>query len=176
MTRPPRIRPGGTLASVSEGDIFRIVLFLHVLGAVVALGFSLSYGLWVARGDVAGGDRRTFALQTISWIDRRLTTPAYVLQALTGVVLVLLTDVDRFREAWLELSIGIYVLLTVLAILRYAPAHRRQATIADRLANGEADPTTYAEASGVARRWGIVVTSLTLVILFLMVWKPALWT
>jgi len=176
VTRPPRIRPGGTLACVSKGDVFRIVLFLHVLGAVVALGFSLSYGLWIARGDVAGGDRRTFALQTISWIDRRLTTPAYVLQALTGVVLVLLTDVDRFREAWLELSIGIYVLLTVLAILRYAPAHRRQAVLADQLANGEADATTYAEASGVARRWGIVVTSLTLVILFLMVWKPALWS
>jgi uncharacterized membrane protein len=171
-----RIRPGGTLGSVTKGDVFKVVLFLHILGAVVALGFSLSYGLWLSRGDAAGGERRAFALHTISWIDRRLTTRAYVLQAVTGVSLVLLTDVDRFRDAWLELSIGIYVLLTVLAIVRFAPAHRRQTALADALAAGEGDAATYADASAIARRWGIVVTALTLTILFLMVWKPALWS
>jgi hypothetical protein len=75
---------------VSKGDVVRLVLFLHVVGAVIALGFSLSYGLWLSRGEGAGGDRRAFALQTLSWIDRRLTTPAYVLQAVTGLTLVIL--------------------------------------------------------------------------------------
>ncbi|HSL10821.1 MAG TPA: DUF2269 family protein [Actinomycetota bacterium] len=161
---------------MSETVVFRIVLFLHVVGAVIALGFSLSYGLWLARGDAVGGERRAFALQTVSWIDRRLTTPAYVMQAVTGIALVFLTDVDRFREAWLELSIGIYVVLTVLAIARYAPAHRRQTALAEALATGDGDARAYADASTVARRWGSVVTALTVVILFLMVWKPTLWT
>jgi uncharacterized membrane protein len=152
-----------------------VVLFLHVVGAVVALGFSLSYGLWIGRGDAAGGDRRTFALQTVSWIDRRLTTPAYILQAVTGVTLVLLVDLDLFRRAWLEVSIGIYVLLTILAITIYAPAHRRQTVLAERLAAGEPVDTEYVEAAGRARTWGIVVTALTMTILALMVWKPALW-
>jgi len=59
--------------------VIDLFLMLYVLGAIVAVGFSLSYGLWLARGDVAGVGERVFALRTISWIDRRLTTPAYAL-------------------------------------------------------------------------------------------------
>ncbi len=161
---------------MTEDDVFKIVLVLHVLGAVVALGFSLSYAAWLARGDAAGGERRVFALQTVSWIDRRVTTPAYVLQAVTGVTLVLLTDLDRFREAWLVLAIGIYVLLTVLAIARFTPAHRRRMALAEQLAVGGGDADAYEVARGVATRWGVVVTALTLLILVLMVWKPRLWS
>jgi uncharacterized membrane protein len=161
---------------VSKTVVFQVALFLHVLGAVIALGFSLSYGLWLARGEAGGPERRLFALQTISWIDRRLTTPAFVLQAVTGVSLVLLSDLARFREAWLELAIGIYVVLTVLAITRYAPAHRRQTALADAVANGAGDEEAYRAAGVTARRWGTLVTALTLVILLLMVWKPALWS
>lgn len=175
VARSPRIPAGGSLGSMSKGDWRATVLFLHVLGAVVALGFSLSYGLWGARGDVAGGRQRVFALQTISWIDRRLTTPAFVLQAVTGFVLVFLIDVDLLRRAWLELAIGIYVALTVLAITTYAPAHRRQTALAERLADGEPVEADYAQAAGRARVWGAVVTVLTLAILVLMVVKPALW-
>jgi uncharacterized membrane protein len=161
---------------VTQDELFKIVLVLHVLGAVVALGFSLSYAAWLARGDASGGDERVFALETVSWIDRRVTTPAYVLQAVTGVTLVLLTDLDRFREAWLVLAIGIYVLLTVLAIVRFAPAHRRRMALAEELAAGHGDADAYRTAREVATRWGIVVTALTLLILVLMVWKPSLWS
>ena len=42
------------------------LLVLHVLGAVVALGFSLSYGFWVRRGEAESAQERAFALRTIS--------------------------------------------------------------------------------------------------------------
>lgn len=151
-----------------------LVRFLHILGAVVALGFSLSYDLWISRGDAVGGPARPFALRTVSWIDRRLTTPAYVLQLATGLVLVLLTDVARFEQLWLALSLGLYVLLTIVAMVAYAPAHRRQTALAERLAAGEAVEAEYAAAGARARRLGLAVTALTLVILALMVFKPTL--
>lgn len=154
----------------------RLFLFLHVLGAVVAVGFSLSYRLWIVRGDAAGGERRAFALRTISWIDRRITTPAYVMQLVTGIVLVVLIDVSLLRAAWLELSLGIYASIVVLAMTAYAPAYRRQADLAERLAAGEADETDYADAASRATRLGLTVTLLTVAILFLMAWKPALWS
>jgi uncharacterized membrane protein len=155
--------------------LITLLVFLHVLGAVVALGFSLSYGLWIARGDAAGGERRLFALTTISWIDRRLTTPAYVLQLITGLLLVWAIGWDLLQRAWLELSLGIYALLTAMAITAYAPAHRRQTELARRLAAGDDVEAEYAAARQKAVRWGVLVTILTLVILALMVWKPALW-
>ena len=150
-------------------------LVLHVLGAVVALGFSLAYGLWIARGDAAGAAERVFALRTVSWIDRRMTTPAYVLQLLTGLVLVGLLDWSVLRQSWLEISIGLYVVLTALAITTYAPAHRRQTALAAELAEGGEVHGEYALAAASARRWGVLVTILTLTILLLMVWKPIWW-
>jgi uncharacterized membrane protein len=151
------------------------ILFLHVLGAVVALGFSLAYGLWIARGDGAGAAERVFALRTVSWIDRRFTTPAYMLQLVTGLVLVGLLDWGILRQSWLAISLVLYVALTVLAITRFAPLHRRQTDLAGRLAAGEALEAEYRDVAAAARRWGIGVTVLTLAILVLMVWKPTWW-
>ena len=152
------------------------LLVLHVLGAIVALGFSLSYGLWVRRGEADGVQGRAFALRTVSWIDRRVTTPAYIAQLVTGLLLVSTIDWGLLRKAWLEVSLGIYVLLTVIAITVYAPAFRRQREIAERIASGVADEAEYPAASSRATAWGVTVTVLTLTILVLMVWKPPLWS
>lgn len=151
------------------------LLVLHVLGAIVALGFSLSYGLWVRRGEADGPHGRAFALRTVSWIDRRITTPAFIAQLVTGLLLVSVTDWSVLRRPWLELSLGIYVLLTVLAITVYAPAFRRQRETAEAIAEGTDDESAYAAAAATATKWGITVTALTLVIVVLMVWKPPLW-
>lgn len=151
------------------------LLVLHVLGAVVALGFSLTYGLWIRRGEVAGATEQAFALRTISWIDRRFTTPAYILQAITGVLLVAVTDWSRLKQSWLEIGIGLYVLLTVLAIVRFAPAHRAQTALAERLAGGEPVEADYRAAADRALRIGVVVVVLTVAIAVLMVWKPIWW-
>jgi uncharacterized membrane protein len=152
--------------------VIDLFLVLYVLGAIVAVGFSLSYGLWLARGDVAGVGERMFALRTISWIDRRLTTPAYALQAITGLVLVALIGRDILDQRWLRISIGLYIALVVLALVGFAPAHRQQTALAEQLANGEGVEEEYRQVASRARIWGVAVTALTLVIVVLMVTKP----
>jgi uncharacterized membrane protein len=152
--------------------VIRLLLVLHVLGAIVAVGFSLSYGFWLARGDRSGATERAFALRTISWIDRRATTPAYVLQLITGLLLVGKLGLDIFQQQWLKVSLSLYVILTVLAITRFAPAHRRQTELAERLADGYDVTTDYRKAASEAGRWGRAVVALTLVIVVLMVTKP----
>ena len=151
------------------------LLVLHVLGAAVALGFSLSYGFWIRRGEADSVQGRAFALRTISWIDRHITTPAFIAQLVTGLLLVATIDWDLLHEAWLEVSLGIYVLLTVLAMTVYGPSFRRQREIAEAIAAGTGDEGDYDAASTKATIWGAIVTVLTLVIVVLMVWKPALW-
>src|SRR3990170_4383061 len=73
-----KYRSPARLAQMTRADWFRVFLFLHALGAVAALGPTLTYGLWVRRGELDGPGPRAFALRTISWIDRRLATPPYV--------------------------------------------------------------------------------------------------
>jgi len=155
----------------------RFVLFLHVLGAVTALGPTLTYGLWARRAERAGGDVRAFTLRTISWVDRRLATPSYVAQLVTGLVLVRLLRLDLLGTPWLLASLALYAGVVVFAMALYAPTFRRQRDLAERLA-GDDDPAAareYREVAARATRYGLVAVALTLAILILMVVKPALW-
>jgi len=34
--------------------VTRFFLVLHILGAIIAVGFSVSYGIWTALGDATG--------------------------------------------------------------------------------------------------------------------------
>ena len=148
-------------------------LVLHILGAIIAVGFSVSYGIWTALGDATGAAERAFALRSISWIDRRMTTPAFVLQFFTGAILVWLIGTTLLQQTWLRVSIGLYVLLTVLAIAKFAPLHRRQLTLAEQIAAGETPDEDYAAVASRARIWGIAVVVITLTIVVLMVTKPS---
>jgi len=152
--------------------VTRFFLVLHILGAIIAVGFSVSYGIWTALGDATGAAERAFALRSISWIDRRMTTPAFVLQFVTGAVLVWLIGTSLLQQTWLRVSIGLYILLTVLAIAKFAPLHRRQLALAEQIAAGETPDEDCAAVANRARIWGIAVVLITLTIVVLMVTKP----
>lgn len=152
--------------------VTRFFLVLHIMGAIIAVGFSVSYGIWTALGDATGAAERAFALRSISWIDRRMTTPAFVLQFVTGAILVWLIGTALLQQTWLRVSIGLYVSLTVLAIAKFAPLHRRQLALAEQIAAGETPDEDYATVASRARIWGIGVVLITLTIVVLMVTKP----
>ena len=156
---------------------FRIFLLLHILGAIAAVGPTLTYGLWAYRADRAP-EHRSYILDTISWVDGHLATPAFIAQAFTGVALILVAEIDFFDTAWLLTGVILYVATTVVAIAVYAPTVRRQRAAAAALHEAPGDPAAqaaYARAASRSRTQGIVVTVMTLAIVFLMVWKPALW-
>jgi uncharacterized membrane protein len=76
-----------------------------------------------------------------------------------------------FRSSWLELALALYILVAIVGIVVYAPTLRRQIALA------EADPSS-AEYAAVARRsniLGIATIAIVVVIVALMVFKPALW-
>jgi uncharacterized membrane protein len=156
---------------------FRIFLLLHILGAIAAVGPTLTYGLWAYRADKAP-EHRSYILDTISWVDGHMATPAYITQAFTGIALILVAEWDFFDTAWLLTGVILYVLTTVVAIVVYAPTVRRHRAAAAALHPSPGDAAlqaAYASAAATSRTQGIVVTIMTLGIVFLMVWKPALW-
>jgi uncharacterized membrane protein len=99
-------------------------------------------------------------------------------QLVTGLLLVWLLKMNLFATSWLLLGLVLYVAVAVLGITVYAPVLRRQSALAEELASGDEDETAVAEYGAVARRsrqLGILATALVLVIVALMVTKPALW-
>jgi uncharacterized membrane protein len=166
-------------ATVSRAAWVQLFGFLHVLGAIAAVGPTLTYGLLAFLGERRGPAHRAFALDAIGWIDRHLATPAFVVQAGTGTALIFLARWRFLQTAWLLLGVAIYALVALLAVTVYAPLVRRQRALAHTLAARPTDPglaSRYAEAARRSRALGVLVVVLTLAILYLMVVKPPLWS
>lgn len=164
---------------MSRAGWVTVFLFLHVLGAIAAFGPTLTYGLWASRAARAGPQVRTFVIESTTWVDNHLATPAFILQAVTGITLVLLQERDFFDTAWLLMGVGLYVVAFLLAVIALAPATRRQRAASVALDANPQDPearSALERASASTRTLGIALGVLTLGIVYFMVVKPELWS
>ena len=100
---------------------FQFLKFIHVLLAIVAVGFNASYGLWLARAAKAPQATQSYVLRTIKFIDDRIANPAYGLLALTGLFMVFSAGIP-FSRLWIALAIGLYL---VLLFVGFGVSHRR---------------------------------------------------
>jgi uncharacterized membrane protein len=164
---------------MSRGTWIQVFLFLHVFGAIAAVGPTLTYGMWLARAERMSPEMRAFVLRTTSWVDGHLATPAFIVQAFTGVALLLLLRISFIHTAWLITGVAIYVVVAIFAMTTYAPVVRRQIEVAERVAEARSDPALaeeYAVVSRRARAMGVVAVVLTVAILYFMIVKPTLWS
>ena len=150
--------------------LFLIIKWIHILSAIVAVGANITYSIWIAQ---ASRDPKVlpFVLRNISWIDRRIANPCYGLLLLTGLIMVFITRIP-LTTPWLLTALILYVLAALLGIFVYAPAARRQIQVLE----GEGfDSPNYKALARQGNRLGLLVTLDVVIIVFLMVVKPALW-
>jgi len=149
---------------------FLIVKWIHVLSAITAVGANLTYGIWINR---ASTEPKTlpFVLRNISWIDRRVANPAYGLLLITGLIMAFTLPI-QLTTPWLLTALILYVAAAVFGALGYAPVVRRQIQL---LESDGFDSPGYKAVAGRSTLFGLLVTIDVIVIIFLMVVKPALW-
>jgi uncharacterized membrane protein len=143
--------------------------FLHVLLAIVAVGFNASYGILLARASREPA-HLGHVLRTVKLLDDRFANPAYGLLLVTGLVMVAVGDVD-LTQFWLATAIGLYVVALVVGLLVYTPALRNQIRTLE--AEGPSS-ATFRALSTRATATGIGLAVDVVVIVFLMVTKPTL--
>jgi uncharacterized membrane protein len=143
------------------------VKFVHVLLAIVAVGFNASYGVWLA-GAGQAPEHEGHVLRGIKRLDDRFATPAYVLLLVTGIIQVIRGPWD-FTTPWVSAALGLYVVVAAVGVLGYSPALRAQIEALDT--HGPRSPE-FAAAGRRATLAGTVTGVLVVVILFLMVTKP----
>ncbi len=143
-----------------------LLKLIHVLAAITAVGANLTYTYWLRYAGL-DRDRLLWTMRGIRRLDNFIATPAYVVLAITGVLMVL-TGAFSFTQGWIIAGIALYVLVVILGIALYAPALKRQ------IAEAEADPTSpaYAEAARRSNIYGIITIGTVLLIVVLMVTKP----
>jgi uncharacterized membrane protein len=151
-------------------SLFVIVKFVHVLLAIIAVGFNATYGVWLARVAREPVPTQSFVLRGIKRLDDWFANPAYVLLAVTGVTMVFVGDL-RLTTFWIAGGIVLWAIAVALGFFVYTPTVRNQI---HALETAGPDSNDYKRYSANARFLGIVLAVIVVAIVFLMVTKPTL--
>ncbi len=144
--------------------------YIHVLLAIVAVGANATYGIWMAMGAREPQHLRVI-LQGIRFLDQRVANPAYGLLVVTGLVMVAVGEI-RLTTPWVTAALVVYIVAAILGVRGFSPALRRQIQTVE---SPGPQSEQYRRAANGASSLGLVFIVLVLVIVFLMVAKPALW-
>jgi uncharacterized membrane protein len=147
---------------------FQFIKFVHVLLAIVAVGFNASYGIWLARSANASQATQSHVLRTIKFLDDRFANPAYGLLLLTGLLMIFTAGIPI--RLWIALAIGLWLVLLFVGLGVYTPTLRDQIRVLESEGPGSEE---YRRLSARGRVVGIVLGIIVVVIVFLMVTKPA---
>ena len=143
-----------------------VLKLVHVALALFAVGTNLSFPIWVriAERETA---HLAFVLRSVRWIDRFVTIPAYGLVALTGLALALAEGVP-LTTLWLGGALALFAAVILAGALLYAPVSRARLAAAER-----GSMPDYGRERRRAERLDLFIIPAVLVILALMVWRPA---
>ena len=153
-------------------NLYFLVKYLHVLGAIVILGTGAGIAFFMLMAHRSGDP--AFIARTASTVviaDMLFTASAVVLQPVTGGLLMLLSSTS-YAELWLATSLGLYAVagLFWIPVVFMQIEMRDLARVAD--ARGEPLPPRY---FALFRRWfwfGIPGFGSVMLILWLMIAKP----
>jgi len=149
---------------------YPIVKFLHVLSAIIAVGFNLSYIVWFAKGKMEHA-HLLFALKGIQLMDNYIANPCYILGLLTGGLLAWLGGYNILATGWIFYPLIIFAVMGVVAFGFYSPTLSRQIAILKE--QGHESPA-YEAIDKRQTLLGILLFFLALLIVVIMVVKPVL--
>jgi uncharacterized membrane protein len=146
---------------------YTFVKFIHVLLAIIAVGFNASYGIWLSRAG-REPEHELHVVRGIKILDDRFANPAYGLLLVTGLLMVRF-GWPSLGMLWLKTALGIYIALVLLAALVYTPTLKKQVKLLEAGSGGTAE---YKAVSQRGTMVGAVLGVMVIVIVFLMVTKP----
>ena len=151
-------------------SVFVVVKFLHVLLAIIAVGFNATYGVWLATVATQPTPTQSFVLRGVKRLDDWFANPAYVLLAVTGLAMVFVGDL-RLTTFWIAGGIVLWAIAVGLGFFVYTPMLRQQIRA---LESSGPESEEYRRQAANARFIGIVLAVIVVVIVFFMVTKPTL--
>ena len=146
-----------------------ITKFIHVTLAIVAVGFNLSYAIWIVRS-AREPEHIGFVMRTIRWIDSRIANPAYGVLLVSGLFMAFSSGLP-LTTFWIAAALALYLLAVILGIAVIAPNFRAQLRALET--EGPASEA-FRSAAARGRAFGLLVSLVVVAIVFLMVTKPVL--
>jgi uncharacterized membrane protein len=148
--------------------VYLTLKFLHIFLAIIAVGFTSSFGLILARAARPGADVRDlkFALSIIRLMSL-IGHTSFLLLLVTGIGLIQIAGYPWYL--WLKVSAALVVVSFLVAQFALIPTVPRRLAILET--KGPTDPE-FAALSKRSAVLGAVLGLMALVVLGLMVWKP----
>ncbi|MEO8570116.1 MAG: DUF2269 family protein [Chloroflexota bacterium] len=161
--------------------MLQLFLFLHVIGAIAVFGPTFAFPIVVSQARKSP-QHMPFAASLNEYIERRVVIPGAIIQAITGVTLILILGANLTDPAWRWLIGGIilYLIAIGFAIFVQAPAAEKMVHLTaggpppgPPPAGAPAGPPPEVMALGKQlQRGGMLLTVLIVLIVILMVTKP----
>ncbi|MBC8161067.1 MAG: DUF2269 family protein [Roseiflexaceae bacterium] len=148
--------------------LYTVLVFLHMLLSMLAVGFNFTYVIWILRG-TRDQAMLPFALKTVKFIDDYLANPFYLIAGLTGVLMILM---GKQIGSFLWVAIAIYVVAMLVAYLIYTPLLGRQIRV---LAAEGPDSAAYQQVAQRSSIVGAGMGAAVLVIVALKIFEPSFW-
>ena len=154
-------------------EIVPYLVFLHVLGAILAFGPTFAYSIM---GSMAAKEPQhaNFSSRQVDMIGKRLVYPLGIFQGITGVLIILAAGYDVMSRAWLAVAIVLYLFtLTYALTVQRNALHQLIELTSSPPPPGATGPSPEIVAT-VKRiqRGGILLAAMIVIIVFLMVVKP----
>ena len=156
-------------------QLFPFLLFLHVLGAIIAFGPTFAFSIM---GSMAGKEPQhaNFSARQTAAISTRLLYPLAIFQGITGVLLIASGKLDVMSRTWLLIGIVLYAITITygLTVQRNALHHLIELTSTPPPPGtppGPPPPELLATVKKV-QRGGMFLGIMIVTIVFLMVVKP----
>ncbi len=138
---------------------YNVMLFLHIVSAVVAFAPAFVHPLLVKQTMSMGEGRRRM-LEAMAGNGRRIYAPALILVGLFGFAMQGMSDgVIEMGQTWFWLAIVLWLAMNGVLHAMLLPAERA-------VAAGDDSATSKVDTAG------LILTVLLLVTLYLMVFKP----
>lgn len=153
--------------------LFPWLLFLHVLGAILAFGPTFAFPI-IGRFASAEPQHANFAARINEAITDQRVEPLAILQGITGLGIVLVTGIDIFASRWLLVAIVLYLVALGYALFVQRPVGKRIAELTSAPPPpGATGPPPELMAAVARAQWGgIFLAVMVVAIVFLMVVKP----
>jgi uncharacterized membrane protein len=147
-------------------DFYSVVVAVHVMAIVLAFGVTFAYPII---GSYLGPNAPQ-ALAPFHRVQERLgkllITPFAVLALITGIYLA--ADADLFDKIWVQVPLGILIVLLGLGGAFFAPSARKLGDLAEQ----QPGSPEYMATLDRVKKVGMLTDLLILVAIFMMVAKP----
>ncbi|MFN2609794.1 MAG: DUF2269 family protein [Actinomycetota bacterium] len=152
--------------------VFKILLLIHVGGAIIGLGPTMTFAVLGKLSEIAETPPAKLAImEAISNIERKLVTPvALVTQPVSGVLLIFKLGLNKhfFANYWLWISI---LLFTGILSLSYGVSSPSVKTVIAKMRAGTFDETAMAAVKKI-KTVGPLIGIMFLIVIVLMILRP----